>query len=189
MPAPVQLAVRTRHLQLQCRYCLGEQVLGKQENGEGLGSSSPRAAQQHRGRCGWEAAGHPSDYLRGRQVVGVHLTQLPLSFLPGSLNFRTLSYSPGCSFTPESLNFLKALSFAAGATGCARETELSRESAFGVCTPTSMWERIWRSKRVSVFKRRAVSPRATGEERFPENCLSWGPGCMFLGPQQEQSNF
>lgn len=52
MLAPVQLAMQTMHLPLQCRYCLREQVLGKVENGEVLGSSSRRAAQQHWGRHG-----------------------------------------------------------------------------------------------------------------------------------------
>lgn len=94
-----------------------------------------------------EVLGSTGTGLRERRLITIW-TSCPLPSCQKAQTFGSPAISLGCLPTPECLNFLRALSFAARDwhRSCKGNGWFSHWPAFGICTLTFMQERIWRLK-------------------------------------------
>lgn len=190
--APVQLAVQTMHLPASV-WMLPQRTSAKQTgkwggfgllHAELLGSTGTGVGERQ-----WTTS--PSNPWVGDKLWGFVWPSCPSPSCQEAWTFRPPAISLGCSSTPESLNFLHALSYAASAwyRVCKGSGWLSHQSAFGICTLTFMQENFWRFK-ICVFKLRAMCLRAPGGGMLSrEMSFLRREVHMFLGPLERAKQF
>lgn len=138
-----------------------------------------------------ELLGSTGTGLGERRLITIW-TSCPLPSCQKAQTFGSPAISLGCLPTPECLNFLRALSFAARDwhRSCKGNGWFSHWPAFGICTLTFMQERIWRLK-MCFWTQGYISRSNRRRNTLQRNVFFFWEGmatCSW-GPWQEQSDF
>lgn len=138
-----------------------------------------------------EPLGSTGTGLGERRLITIW-TSCPLPSCQKAQTFGSPAISLGCLPTPECLNFLRALSFAARDwhRSCKGNGWFSHRPAFGICTLTFMQEHIWRLK-TCFWTQGYISQSNRRRNTLQRNVFFFWEGmatCSW-GPWQEQSDF